>query len=135
MLAAPMGLETTLQATDTPRHVLVVDDSRAQRHVVSMHLNRWGYRVSEADSGQAALDLCRKQAFDIIISDWMMPGMTGIDFDKAAADLGAPEGFHVEAAIAIGKPGDKSVLPEGLRAREMPNDRKPLSDVAFEGSF
>jgi phosphoserine phosphatase RsbU/P len=79
VFASAIGVETAMQAVDSLRHVLVVDDSRAQRHVVSMQLHRWGYRVSECDSGQAALDLCRTQDFDIIISDWMMPGMTGLD--------------------------------------------------------
>jgi sigma-B regulation protein RsbU (phosphoserine phosphatase) len=55
-----------------PRHVLVVDDSRAQRHMVSMQLRRWGYRVTECETANAALDLCRTD-IDIIISDWMMP--------------------------------------------------------------
>jgi phosphoserine phosphatase RsbU/P len=113
VLAAPMGLETTLQATDTPRHVLVVDDSRAQRHMVSMQLNRWGYRVCEADSGQAALDLCRKQAFDIIISDWMMPGMTGIDFCREF------RGLRREAYgyfILLTSKSEKTEIADGLEA-------------------
>ena len=63
-----------------PRHVLVVDDSRAQRHMVSMQLRRWGYRVTECESGLSALELCRSLDIEIIISDWMMPGMTGLEF-------------------------------------------------------
>jgi hypothetical protein len=43
--------------------------------------------------------------------------------------------WRVEAAIAIGRPGDKSSLPEALRAREQPSDRLPLSQLAFEGDF
>ena len=65
---------------EVPRHVLVVDDSRAQRHMVSMQLRRWGYRVSECENARAALDLCRSSDIDIIISDWMMPGLTGLEF-------------------------------------------------------
>lgn len=65
---------------EPPRHVLVVDDSRAQRHMVSMQLRRWGYRVSECENARAALELCRSSDVDIIISDWMMPGLTGLEF-------------------------------------------------------
>ncbi|MDP3197441.1 MAG: SpoIIE family protein phosphatase [Tabrizicola sp.] len=75
-----MKLQDGMSAVEVPRHVLVVDDSRAQRHMVSMHLRRWGYRVSESESALAALDLCRSADIDIIISDWMMPGMTGLEF-------------------------------------------------------
>jgi len=64
-------------------HVLVVDDSKAQRRILSMQLARWGYRVTEAASGEDALALCRSGSFDIILSDWMMPGMSGLDLCKA----------------------------------------------------
>lgn len=66
-----------------PRHVLIVDDSRAQRKILSMFLSRWGYRVTEAASGEEALDLCRTTTFDIVLSDWMMPGMSGLDLCSA----------------------------------------------------
>jgi hypothetical protein len=46
-----------------------------------------------------------------------------------------PAGYRVEAAIAIGRPGDKAILPEPLRAREQPSDRLPLSQLAWEGGF
>jgi nitroreductase len=62
-------------------------------------------------------------------------GMTGVDFDKAASTIHLPEGFHIEAAVAIGKMGDKSILPEGLQVKEVPNSRKPLDEVSFEGRF
>ncbi len=63
--------------------VLVVDDSRLQRHILKASLNRWGYHVLEAESGQRALELCRETEPDMVISDWMMPGMNGLEFCKA----------------------------------------------------
>lgn len=65
------------------RRVLVVDDSRAQRTLISRSLLRQGYKVSEAGSGQEALEACQKEEFDLVLSDWMMPGMNGIEFCKA----------------------------------------------------
>jgi nitroreductase len=62
-------------------------------------------------------------------------GMTGIDFDKAVVELGVPEGFRIEAAIAVGRIGNPGILPEGLRQREIPSGRLALSEVAFAGSF
>lgn len=66
-----------------PRHVLVVDDSKAQRRILSMQLSRWGYVVTEAASGEDALVACKTKSFDIVLSDWMMTGMTGVDLCRA----------------------------------------------------
>jgi phosphoserine phosphatase RsbU/P len=102
-----------MQAGDPLRHVLVVDDSRAQRHIVSMQLKRWGYRVSECDSGLAALDLCRTQGFDIIISDWMMPGMTGLDFCREFRGLGRETYGYF---ILLTSKSEKTEVADGLEA-------------------
>ncbi len=69
------------------------------------------------------------------LSGWYTHGMVGLDLERAFTELGLPEGYRVEHAIAIGKMGDKSVLPEGLAAREVPSDRIPLSQIVMEGSF
>ena len=61
--------------------------------------------------------------------------MIGFDRERAFAELGFAEGHRVEAAVALGKMGDKSTLPEGLQARESPNGRKPLAETVFEGKF
>jgi nitroreductase len=66
---------------------------------------------------------------------WYTHGMVGADFDRAFADLGVPQGYRVECAIAVGRIGDPSSLPEQLRAREQPNDRHPVSAIAMEGRF
>lgn len=62
------------------RKALIVDDSRMQRRILSTTLKKLGYEVSEADSGKAALKASDTQVFDVILSDWMMPGMTGPQF-------------------------------------------------------
>ena len=62
-------------------------------------------------------------------------GMVGFDMERAFAELDVPEGYRVEAAIAVGRPGDKSALPDYLQAREVPSPRDPISAFAFEGTF
>jgi nitroreductase len=62
-------------------------------------------------------------------------GMQGFDYDRAKAELNVPDGFTVEAMAAIGRDGDKSDLPEELREREVPSDRKKIAEIAFEGTF
>lgn len=113
MLAADMGFKSEMQAGETPRHVLVVDDSRAQRHIVTMQLKRWGYRVSECDSGQSALALCRTQDIDIILSDWMMPGMTGLDFCREFRALRRESYGYF---ILLTSKSEKTEIADGLEA-------------------
>ena len=62
-------------------------------------------------------------------------GMVGIEMDKARVELCIPDGFRIEAAVAIGRLGDPANLPEKLQAREVPSDRKPLEEIACSGSF
>jgi nitroreductase len=62
-------------------------------------------------------------------------GMEGFDYERARTDLRIPDEFQVEAMAAVGKPGPKELLPEKLRARESPNDRRKLSESIFEGPF
>ena len=63
--------------------VLVVDDSKVQRKILSASLKRWGFSVSEAASGEEALEFCQANRVDLILSDWMMPGMSGLEFCQA----------------------------------------------------
>ncbi|ALM83014.1 nitroreductase family protein [Bordetella sp. N] len=74
-------------------------------------------------------------ALQASLEGWQAHGMAGIDHEKARIDLGIPAGYKVEAAVAIGKPGDKSTLPEGLRAREGYSPRQPLASIVAEGRF
>lgn len=62
-------------------------------------------------------------------------GMEGVDMERAATVLHLPDGFRVEAAAAIGRMADPATLPDDLREREIPSQRRPVSEIAFEGTF
>lgn len=61
--------------------------------------------------------------------------MAGFDYEKARKDLAVPDDYDVSAMIAIGKRGPKEKLSTELQAREIPNTRKPLSEIVMEGKF
>ena len=64
--------------------VLVVDDSIVSRRFISIYLTKIGItNVLEVSDGKKALELLEHENVDLILSDWMMPGMTGIDFLKS----------------------------------------------------
>lgn len=93
------------------QQVLIVDDSKAQRKILSLQLARWGYAVTEVESGDAALALCRTKDFDIVLSDWMMPGMTGLDFCRFFREL-PREGYGY--FILLTSKSEKTEIAHGL---------------------
>lgn len=72
------------RAPDSPephrRRVLVVEDSPAQRRLLAILLERQSYEVIEADRGEAALEVCRELQPDLVLADWLLTDMTGLDF-------------------------------------------------------
>ena len=67
---------------------------------------------------------------------WAAHGMTGFEVDRAYETLGVPEEeYRLEAAVAIGRRGDKSAIPESFHPRETPNTRRPVGELVFEGGF
>ncbi|MDO9526274.1 MAG: fused response regulator/phosphatase [Gemmobacter sp.] len=121
----------------SPRQILVVDDSRSQRRLLRASLSRLGYDVTEAGSGNEALILCADRRFDIVLSDWMMPGMTGLEFCRAfRAMSGDSYGYFIlltsksekdEVARGLDAGADdflaKPVSPDELRARIQAGER------------
>ena len=59
--------------------VLVVEDEPAQREVLSYNLEAEGFRVSRAEDGEQALLLAEEESPDIIVLDWMLPNVSGIE--------------------------------------------------------
>jgi nitroreductase len=62
-------------------------------------------------------------------------GMQGFDFDRARTVLNIPEEYSVDAMAAVGKPADPATLPDDLREREAPSDRRKLDQTICEGPF
>ena len=59
---------------------LIVDDSRVIRKVSRHILETLGFAVDEAENGKVALDACAVEMPDVVLLDWNMPVMTGIEF-------------------------------------------------------
>lgn len=59
------------------KRVLVVDDSATETHHMSNILNRHGYEVMSADTGEAGVELAKKQPPDLVLMDIVMPGING----------------------------------------------------------
>jgi DNA-binding response OmpR family regulator len=72
--------------------ILLVEDERELAHVISRELEAEGYRVIHATAGQEALDLHARHQPDLMILDWMLPGLDGLEVlrrIRQAADAGS----------------------------------------------
>ena len=88
-------------------------------------------RTHSFDTGAAWQSLALQGS----IKGLVVHSMQGFDYDKARLVLNIPEDYEVEAMIAVGKPGRKENLPEKLKEREFPSNRKRLSEITLEGKF
>ena len=67
--------------------ILVVDDDQGIREFLEIMLNREAYDVTCADNATKALNRCKKEKFDLILTDLKMPKVDGLDFLKAVKDV------------------------------------------------
>lgn len=62
-----------------PKKVLVVEDDPVMADLVRFHLERAGIEVAVASNGQDALDLLGRSDFDLVVTDYQMPGINGAE--------------------------------------------------------
>ncbi|MBI5419481.1 MAG: sigma-54-dependent Fis family transcriptional regulator [Deltaproteobacteria bacterium] len=102
----------------TPRrNILLVDDDAGVRDAMSAFLSRAGYAVTVAEDGEKGLRLLESSAFDLVVSDLKMPGMSGMDFLKSIRSRGNNVPFvlltaygSIETAVASMKSGARDFL-------------------------
>ncbi len=109
---------------DVIRRVLIIDDSRLQRRLLAFSLAKWGFHVETAASGEEGLELSRDGDFDLIICDWMMPGMTGPEFCRLFRQEGC--GRYVYVIILTSK-SEKGEIATGLESGADDFITKPVS--------
>lgn len=112
------------EMTGTIQRVLVVDDSRLQRRILVASLKKWGFEVVEADSGASAMEICREEAPDLILSDWMMPGMNGLEFCRNLRKLNSDNYSYF---ILLTSKSEKNEVAEGLHSGADDFLTKPVS--------
>lgn len=117
------------QVPHPKRPIMVVDDSRLQRRILSATLRKRGYPVIEAESGADALAKMEQTPVDMVITDWMMPGMNGIEL---CAELRRRGDASYTYLILLTSKAEKAEIAAGLNAGADDFLTKPVNGPELE---
>jgi DNA-binding response OmpR family regulator len=116
--------------------ILIVDDDPVSRKLLRNYLEKWGYEVAQAEDGAAGWALFQTDDFPLVIADWMMPEMDGVELVRRIRAQERPgfvycmlltarahkedliEGMDAGADDFLSKPFDRDELRVRLREGE-----------------
>jgi len=84
------------------RTILLVEDFDDTRLMMKLWLMKKGYRVIEAENGEAAVEIAQREHPDLIIMDMMMPGLSGLDATRQIRDYQSLQQTPIVAVSAYG---------------------------------
>lgn len=113
--------------------ILVTDDSKAMRMIVVRTLRQAGFAghdVIEAENGREALEVTGRESIDLILSDWNMPEMTGIEFLRALRAAGSTIPF-----CFVTSEGSEEMREQATAAGAVGLIAKPFTAEAFAAAL
>ncbi|RPI75049.1 MAG: response regulator [Desulfobacteraceae bacterium] len=114
---------------DTSIKVLIVDDFATMRRIVKGVLKQLGFNnIIEAEDGNAALEELRKDKFGLIVSDWNMPNMSGLDLLKAVRGDANLKGIPF---LMVTAEGQKENVVEAVKSGVSNYIVKPFTPETF----
>ena len=106
--------------------LLLVDDDEELRDDMTRFFSRRGYNVSECPDGESALAFTEQRAFDVIVLDMMMPGLSGLDVLKRLKEKGADAEVvmltgqgSIETAVEAMKLGAREYLSKPMSLKDL----------------
>jgi two-component system, chemotaxis family, chemotaxis protein CheY len=115
-----------------PRTCLIVDDSRVVRKVSRPMIEGLGYRVTEAENGEEALARCKAEMPGLVLLDWDMPVMTGIQFVTQLRALEAP---HRPKVVFCTSRCDTQDIFKGIEAGADEYVTKPFTESSLRAKL
>lgn len=93
--------------------ILVAEDSPVMRKILTASLQRWGYDVTEAEDGTAAWDRFQQEEYQLVLTDWVMPGVDGYELVRRIRTAGRP--YYVYLILLTAK-SEKENLVQAMEA-------------------
>ena len=111
---------------------LIVDDSKVIRMVAKKILQEMSFATWEAEDGQGALDMCRKELPDAVLLDWNMPVMSGIDFLRELRQI---PGGQKPVVVFCTTENDIAHIQEAIEAGANEYIMKPFDSEILQAKF
>lgn len=111
---------------------LVVDDSKIVRKVTRKIYEGLGYAVDEAEDGSQALEYCKQKLPELIMLDWHMPVMNGLEFLRALRKL---EGGGIPVVIFCTTETEFSRIQEAIMSGANEYVMKPFDEDIIKGKL
>ncbi len=105
-------------------NILVVEDDAATQSLLERSLTKWGYEVSKADNGRQAIDHLNDSNVDMIVSDWLMPEMDGLELCAKVRSLDLKHYIYI---ILISAQNTRTDVVRGLEGGVDDYLTKPLN--------
>lgn len=107
-------------------NILLVEDEQEIRELMALHLLRQGFQVQECASSEEAVNKIRSGNFQLVILDWMLPGVSGVEFISNLKNLD----YHPSVLMVTAK-SDPSDIVHGLESGADDFLTKPFDPMVF----
>lgn len=108
----------------TQRRILIVDDVEDNRNVLERHLRRAGFATDTAVDGMSALAMVTESQPDVVLLDWMMPGLSGLETLRAMREKFDENELPIIMCTAL---GEETTIVDAIRAGANDYVMKPIS--------
>lgn len=108
----------------TQRRVLIVDDVEDNRNVLERHLRRAGFATDTAVDGMSALAMVTESQPDVVLLDWMMPGLSGLETLRAMREKFDENELPIIMCTAL---GEETTIVDAIKAGANDYVMKPIS--------
>lgn len=102
MRADAIATRVSVLSRTLPLRVLLVDDDELERELMADRLHAAGYEVTSVASGQEALQAFDARWFPVVVTDWEMPGMSGIEFTERLRGRGVDDTYVIMLTVREG---------------------------------
>ena len=126
----PFVISTTSGPESTHASVLVAEDNLVNQRVVNWILEKMGCRVTNVTNGREAIDAFSREAFDLILMDWQMPDLDGLQATRAIRQREVSEKPKRQAVHASGLTSHVPII--GMTANVMKGDREQCLEAGMD---